>query len=86
MTVTNIKLKQPQEILNKICKELNDGTYGIINDIPLLKKAGKRMINYLPERLPLFDCLYLELTANYDIEAIVTFDKHFQNKGFKILS
>jgi predicted nucleic acid-binding protein len=44
------------------------------------------MLNYLPERLPLFDCIYLELTKYLNIEAIVTFDKHFQNKGIEIIN
>jgi len=37
-------------------------------------------MNYLPERLPFFDCLYIELMGQLGIEKIATFDTHFDNK------
>jgi predicted nucleic acid-binding protein len=44
------------------------------------------MISYYPQRLPLFDCLYIELMEQLEIKKIATFDKHFNNKGLELLN
>lgn len=43
------------------------------------------MTSYLPERLPFFDCLYIELMKQLEIKKIATFDKHFNNKEIKVI-
>ena len=85
MTVSNIKLKVSKKVLETIYTKLNDGTFRIIEDIPLYDITMKRQISYLPERIPFFDCLYLELMKQLEIEKIVTFDKHFNNKGIEVI-
>ncbi|MDR2543975.1 MAG: PIN domain-containing protein [Methanobrevibacter sp.] len=85
MTVSNIKIKTPKEILEKVYARLNSGKLEIIEDIPLYDNALKRQISYLPERLSFFDCLYMELMEQLEIKQIVTFDKHFNNKGIEVI-
>lgn len=86
MTVLNIKLKVSKEILEKSYLKLNSGKFKIVEDIQLYNNTIKRQIQYLPERLPFFDCLYLELIEQLEIKKIVTFDKHFNNKGIKVIN
>jgi len=80
MTVSNIKLKVSKELLETIYNKLNDGTFRIIEDIPLYDRAMKRQISYLPQRMPFFDCLYIELMKQLEIKEIVSFDEDFDNK------
>jgi len=85
MTVSNIKLKVSKDVLETIYSKLNDGTFKIVEDVPLYDMAMKRQISYLPERIPFLDCLYLELMKQLGIEKIATFDKHFKNKGIEVI-
>ncbi|MDR3063527.1 MAG: type II toxin-antitoxin system VapC family toxin [Methanobrevibacter sp.] len=85
MTVLNIKLKVSKELLEKIYIKLNSGKFGIVEDINSYNGTMERMINYLPERLPFFDCLCIELMEQLEISKLVTFDKHFINKGIEII-
>jgi predicted nucleic acid-binding protein len=80
MTVLNIKLKVSQEQLEKAYSRLYSGRFGIVEDIHINDKTMQRMITYLPERLPFFDCLYIELMKQLEIKEIVSFDEHFDNK------
>ena len=80
MTVSNIKIKVSKEKLEEIYNKLNSGAFEIIEDITLYDDTLKRQINYCPERLPFFDCLYLEVMKQLRITKIATFDKHFDNK------
>jgi predicted nucleic acid-binding protein len=86
MTVSNIKIKVSKELLEDICINLNSDMFNIINDTGIYDKTMERQLSYFPERLPFFDCLYLELMEQLEIEKIVTFDKHFNNKGIKVIS
>jgi predicted nucleic acid-binding protein len=85
MTVSNIKIKVPKEKLREIYITLNSGLFDIIQDNNLYDETMERQINYLPQRIPFFDCLYLELMEQLKIKKIVTFDKHFNNKGVEII-
>jgi len=80
MTVLNIKLNVSKEQLNKAYNRLNSGKFGIVEDLHAQENALKKMINYLPERIPFFDCLYIELMEQLGIKEIVSFDEHFDNK------
>jgi hypothetical protein len=79
-------LQPPLQILEKSYIRLNGGKFKIIEDIPLYDDAMKRQISYLPERIPFFDCLYLELMEQLKITKIATFDKHFNNKGIEVIT
>jgi len=79
MTVSNIKIKVSKEKLEKIYNTINSGAFEIIEDITLYDDALKRQIDYYPERLPFFDCLYLEVMDQLGITKIATFGKHFNN-------
>ena len=85
MTVSNIKIKVSKEKLKEIYISLNSGLFDIIEDIKIYDDALERQINYHPQRLPFFDCLYIELMEQLGIEKIVTFDKDFDNKGIKVI-
>lgn len=85
MTVSNSKIKISPEKLRKLYNTLNSGKFGIIEDIHLYDDAIKRMLNYHPERLPLFDCLYIEIMKQLGIKKMVTFDKHFNNKEIEVI-
>lgn len=85
MTVSNIKIKVSEEVLKTIFHELNNGEFGIIEDIPYINEGMDILLNYLPERIPLFDCIYMELMKQIGIEKILTFDKHFNNKGIEVI-
>jgi predicted nucleic acid-binding protein len=86
ITVLNIKLKVSKEILEKSYIRLHGGKFKILEDIPLYDETIERMVNYIPERLPFFDCLYLEIMEQLGITKIATFDKHFNNKGIEVIS
>ena len=45
----------------------------------------KKLLDYLPQRMPLFDCLYIELIEQLGISKIAIFDKHFNNKGVEVI-
>lgn len=81
MTVLNIKLKVSKDTLEKVYTSINTEIFEIIEDTGLYDDAIKRQIAYLPERLPFFDCLYIELMEQMNIKEIATFDKQFDNKG-----
>jgi predicted nucleic acid-binding protein len=85
ITVLNIKLKVSKEILEKSYSRLNGGKFNIVEDVPLYNGAMERVVSYFPQRLPFWDCLYLELMEQLEIEKIATFDKHFKNKGVEII-
>jgi predicted nucleic acid-binding protein len=85
MTVLNIKLKVSKEILEKSYNRLNGGKFKIVEDVPIYNETMERMLEYLPQRLPFWDCLYIELMEQLGIEKIATFDKHFQNKGIEVI-
>jgi len=80
MTVCNIKIKVSKEKLKEIYINLNSGLFDIIEDIKIYDDAMERQINYHPQRLPFFDCLYIELMEQLKIKGIVSFDEHFDNK------
>jgi len=80
MTVSNIKVKVSKQKLKEIYISLNSGLFEIIDDTNIYDNAMERQMNYLPERLPFFDCLYMELMNQLGITEIVTFDKHFDKK------
>ena len=86
MTVSNIKLEVSKEKLKEIYIGLNSGLFEIIDDTNIYDSTVERQMNYLPERLPLFDCLYIELMDQLRITKIVTFDKHFNNKGIEVIN
>jgi predicted nucleic-acid-binding protein len=85
MTVLNITLKVSKEKLEEAYNTLNSGRYGIVEDLTFYDDTMKRMINYLPDRLPFFDCLYIEIMEQIEIKQILTFDKHFNNKEIEII-
>jgi len=85
MTVSNIKIKVSKEKLKEIYISLNSGLFDIIEDIKIYDNTMERQINYHPQRLPFFDCLYLELMEQLGITKIATFDKHFRNKGIEVI-
>ncbi|KZX12262.1 type II toxin-antitoxin system VapC family toxin [Methanobrevibacter curvatus] len=85
ITVLNIKLKVSKETLEKSYSRLNGGKFNIVEDVPLYNEAMERVVSYFPQRLPFWDCLYLELMEQLEIEKIATFDKHFKNKGVEII-
>jgi predicted nucleic acid-binding protein len=85
MTVSNVKLKASKEKLEEIYTKLNDGSFGIVEDISLYNDTNKKMLEYLPERIPFLDCLYIELMEQLGIKQIVTFDQHFNNKGIEVM-
>jgi predicted nucleic acid-binding protein len=80
MTVSNIKIKVSKEKLKEIYINLNSGLFHIIEDIKIYDDTMERQINYHPQRLPFFDCLYIELMKQLEIKEIVSFDEHFDNK------
>jgi predicted nucleic acid-binding protein len=40
----------------------------------------EHLTNYYPERIPLFDCVYISLMEELGIKEITSFDEHFDNK------
>lgn len=85
MTVSNTKIKVSKEKLKEIYISLNSGLFDIIEDIKIYDNTMERQINYHPQRLPFFDCLYIELMEQLGITKIATFDKHFRNKGIEVI-
>ena len=81
MTVSNIKIKVSKEKLKEIYINLNSGLFDIIEDIKIYDDTIERQIKYHPQRLPFFDCLYIEIMKQLRITEIVSFDEHFDNKG-----
>ncbi|KZX11803.1 type II toxin-antitoxin system VapC family toxin [Methanobrevibacter filiformis] len=85
MTVLNIKLKVSKEILERSYSRLNGGKFKIVEDVSIYDETIERMVSYFPQRLPFWDCLYIELMEHLGIEKIATFDKHFRNKGIEVI-
>ncbi|MDR2544536.1 MAG: hypothetical protein LBD03_03160 [Methanobrevibacter sp.] len=85
MTVSNIKIKVSKELLETVFYALNNGEFGIVEDVQHINKGMDKLLNYLPERLPFFDCLYMEIMDQLRIKQIATFDKHFNNKGIEVI-
>ena len=85
MTVSNIKIKVAPEKLKEIYINLNSDLFEIFEDIEIYDDTMERQLSYHPQRLPFFDCLYIELMEQLGIKKIVTFDKHFNNKGIEII-
>ena len=54
MTVSNIKIKVSKEKLKKIYTDLNNGSFGIVEDIHWYNETLERQISYFPQRLPFF--------------------------------
>ena len=85
MTVSNIKIKVSSEKLKEIYICLNSDSFEVFEDIEIYDDTMERQFSYHPQRLPFFDCLYIELMEQLGIEKIVTFDKHFNNKGIEVV-
>ncbi|MCL2687063.1 MAG: PIN domain-containing protein [Methanobrevibacter sp.] len=85
ITIANIKIKLEKEMLEGIYNNLNSGRFKIVEDVSFQNNSMKKLLNYLPQRIPLFDCLYMELMEQLGITKIATFDKHFNNKGIEII-
>ena len=85
ITISNVKLKLEKEKLEGIYNNLVSGRFKIVEDVPFQNKGMKKLLDYMPQRLPLFDCLYIELTEQLGISRIATFDKDFYNKGIEII-
>jgi len=86
ITISNIKIQLEKEKLEGIYNNLNSGRFKIVEDVSFQNNSMKKLLNYLPQRMPLFDCLYIELMEQLGISKIATFDKHFNNKGIKVIS
>ena len=85
ITIANIKIKLEKEKLEGIYNNLNGGRFKIVEDVSFQNNSMKKLLKYLPQRIPLFDCLYMELMEQLGITKIATFDKHFNNKGIEII-
>ena len=85
ITISNIKIKLEKEKIEGIYNNLNSGRFKIVEDVSFQKNSMKKLLNYLPQRISLFDCLYIELMEQLGITKIATFDKHFNNKGIEII-
>ena len=85
ITVSNTKIKVSPEKLKEIYIILNSDLFEIFEDIAIYDDTMERLLNYHPERLPFFDCLYMELMEQLGIKKIVTFDKHFNNKEIEVI-
>ncbi|MDR2966365.1 MAG: PIN domain-containing protein [Methanobacteriaceae archaeon] len=79
ITISNTKIKLEKEKLEGIYNNLNSGRFKIVEDVAFQKNSMKKLLNYLPQRMPLFGCLYIELMEQLGITKIATFDKHFNN-------
>jgi len=85
ITISNVKIKLEKEKLEGIYNNLNSGRFKIVEDVSFQEGGMKKLLNNLPQRIPLFDCLYIELMEHIGIKQIVTFDKHFNYKGIEVL-
>lgn len=85
ITVSNTKIKVSPEKLKEIYIILNSDLFEIFEDIAIYDDTMERLLNYHPERLLFFDCLYMELMEQLGIKKIVTFDKHFNNKEIEVI-
>jgi predicted nucleic acid-binding protein len=85
MTVSNIKIKVSSEKLREIYTSLNSDRFEIFEDIKLYDNTIERQISYHPQRIPFFDCLYMELMEDLGINKIATFDKHYNDKGLELI-
>jgi len=86
ITISNTKIKLEKEKLEGIYNNLNSGRFKIVEDVSFQSNGMKKLLNYLPQRMPLFDCLYIELMEQLGITKIATFDKHFNNKGIEVVN
>lgn len=64
---------------------MNSGRFKIVEDVSFQNNSMQKLLKYLPQRISLFDCLYIELMEQLEISKIATFDKDFNNKGIEII-
>lgn len=86
ITVMNTNLKVSKEILEDVYINLNSNLFNMIDDTIFYNETMERIVDYFPERLSFFDCLYIELMEQLGIIQIATFDKHFKNKEIEVIS
>lgn len=79
ITVLNVKLKEDLEVIKHAYNYMNDNLI-ITNTDDDYDRAMEKIANYYPERIPFFDCVYIDIMENIEIEEIISFDKHFDNK------
>ena len=79
VTVLNVKIRENVDLTDYAYNYMNDNLM-IVDDSNCYDLAMKKVKKYYPERIPLFDCVYMALMEDLDIKEIVSFDKHFDNK------
>ena len=79
----NVKLKVKVELINYAYKFMQDNLL-IADDYDYYGESVKIIKNFIPSRVPFFDCLYMAVMEDLEINEILSFDKHFDlNKKIK---
>jgi predicted nucleic acid-binding protein len=84
ITVLNIKLKASNEVIERAYHQMYN-YYEIIEDHYFHDKGIEKILKYDDKDLSLFDCIYMAIMEELGIHQIVTFDKHFNNKGIEVI-
>ena len=59
ITIANTKIKLEKEKLVGIYNNLNGGRFKIIEDVSFQDNSMKKLLNYLPQRMPFFLIVYI---------------------------
>ena len=81
INILYLKLEKNKELVKKVYNIL-------LNDFEIIDASkyydlGLKKLQECDERLSINDCIYLAIMEDYDIEKIVSFDSHFDNKGIR---
>ncbi|MDR3063022.1 MAG: PIN domain-containing protein [Methanobrevibacter sp.] len=84
ITILNIRLKASNEVIERAYHQMHN-YYEIIEDHYFYDKGLEKILKYDDKDLSLFDCVYMAIMEELGIKQIVTFDKHFNNKGIRVI-
>lgn len=76
ITVLDKKLKVSKEVLKHTYSYLNED-FNVIDDYIFFDMTMKRVLK--EKNLGFFDCMYITIIENLEIEEITSFDKDFDN-------
>lgn len=84
ISVLNIKLKANNEVIERAYYQMHN-YYQIIEDRYFYDKGLEKILKYNDKDFSIFDCIYLAVMEELGINQLVTFDKHFNNKGIEVI-
>lgn len=84
--LTIISQKSGIAVANEIWRDIGMHFTVLYPDSSILKKASKVFLKRTSKNLPFSDCLSFALMEEHGIKRVLTFDKHFKQYGFEMVT